>query len=166
MSETITTDNLQVVVFSLVDDKSKKKEDYGVSIDQVREIRPLEAITKVPNTESYVKGIMNLRGMIIPVIDVKEKLGLVNNNPSGQQSRILVSEIDGHLTGLLIDEVEQVMRVPIKDIETTLSGGLESLQYIRGIAKTDGRLIVLLDLVKLLSGTTMPGTTVPSQEAA
>lgn len=156
MSETITADNLQVVVFSLCDDQAKKKEDYGVSIDQVREIRPLEAITKVPNTEAYVKGIMNLRGMIIPVIDVKEKLGLTNNNHSDQKSRILIAEVQGHLTGLLIDEVEQVMRVPIKDVETTLSGGLESIQYIRGIAKTDGRLIVLLDLVKLLSGTNLP----------
>lgn len=152
MSETITTATLQVVVFSLYDEQTQKKEDYGVSIDQVREIRPLEAITKVPHTEAYVKGIMNLRGMIISVIDVKEKLGLKNNNHSDQKSSILIAEIKGHLTGLLIDQVEQVMKVPIENVETTLAGGLESMPYIRGIAKTDGRLIVLLDLENLLSG--------------
>ena len=156
MSKTITTNDLQVVVFSLYDDVTRKKEDYGVSIDQVREIRLLEAITKVPNTEVYLKGIMNLRGMIIPVIDVKEKLGLENNNHTDQKSRILIAEVQGHLAGLLIDEVEQVMRVPIKDVETSLSGGLESIPYIRGIAKTDGRLIVLLDLANLLSSANLP----------
>ena len=122
----------------------------------MREIRPLDAITKVPNTKAYVKGIMNLRGMIIPVIDVKEKLGLGNTHHSDQKSRILIAEVQGNLTGLLIDEVEQVMRVPIRDVETLLSGGLESIPYIRGIAKTDGRLIVLLDLANLLSGANLP----------
>ena len=155
MNQTISAENLQVVVFSLRDDKTKKKEDYGVSIEQVREIRPIEAITKVPNTQTFVKGIMNLRGMIIPVIDVKEKLGFSNGkNDTNQKSRILVGEVNGSLTGLLVDEVDQVMRIPLKDVENSLSGGLESIHYVKGIAKTEGRLIVLLDIARLLEGTT------------
>lgn len=149
MSETIVEGCLQAVVFNLIDQKTNKKEDYGVSIEQVREIRPLESITKVPNAKSYVRGVMNLRGMIIPVIDVKEKLGFSNETKS-QKSRILVADVDGKLTGLLIDEVDQVMRIPLKEIETDLSSDLESLEYIKGVAKISGRLIVLLDIQKLL----------------
>ena len=157
MSETIVEEHLQAVVFSLVDTETKKKEDYGVSIEQVREIRPLESITKVPNAKSYVKGVMNLRGMIVPVIDVREKLGF-NSGLTSQKARILVADVKGKLTGLLIDEVDQVLRIPLKEIETNLSGGLESLEYIKGVAKTSGRLVVLLDMVKLLEhdGTTNP----------
>src|SRR5574337_319554 len=149
MSETVVEGNLQVVVFSLVDKKTAKKEDYGVSIEQVREIRPLESLTKVPNAKRYVKGVMNLRGMIVPVIDVKEKLGF-SSGESNPKTRILVADVNGRLTGLLIDEVDQVMRIPLKEVETNLSGGLESLEYINGVAKTSGKLIVLLDAVKLL----------------
>ncbi|MBM2852277.1 MAG: hypothetical protein HW420_824, partial [Candidatus Nitrosotenuis sp.] len=98
-----------------------------------------------------VKGIMNLRGSIIPVIDVKEKLGLdsgVNTNSSKQ--RILVAEVNNSLTGLLVDEVDQVMRIQTKDIEPVPQGSLESRNYVKGIAKSDKKLIVLLDVTKLL----------------
>ena len=149
MSEIVVEGYLQAVVFNLIDKKTNKKEDYGVSIDQVREIRPLESITKVPNAKSYVRGVMNLRGMIIPVIDVKEKLGF-SSGAASQKPRILVADVDGKLTGLLIDEVDQVMRIPLKEIETNLPGDLESLEYIKGVAKTSGKLIVLLDMQKLL----------------
>lgn len=149
MSEVIVEEQLQAVVFSLVDKITGKKEDYGVSIEQVREIRPLESITKVPNAKRYVKGVMNLRGMIVPVIDVKEKLGF-SSGETNQKARILVADVDGNLIGLLIDEVDQVMRIPPNDVETSLPGGLESISYISGVAKTVGRLIVLLDVPKLL----------------
>lgn len=148
MSETVVEGYLQAVVFSLVDQKTNKKEDYGVSIEQVSEIRLLESITKVPNAKTHVKGVMNLRGMIVPLIDIKEKLGF--SGATSPKSRILVADVKGKLTGLLIDEVDQVMRIPLKEIETNLSGGLESLEYINGVAKVSGKLIVLLDMVKLL----------------
>lgn len=149
MSVIVAGEYVQIVVFSLVDKKNAKREDYGVSIDQVREIRPLEPITKMPNSKNYVKGVMNLRGMIIPVIDVKEKLGL-NGDEHGSHSRILVLDIRGKLAGLLIDDVDQVIRIPAKEIETNLSGGLESVDYVNGIAKTSGRLVVILDMERLL----------------
>jgi len=116
MSETIVEGNLQIVVFSLLDSKLHKKEEYGVLIEQVREIRPLESITKVPNAKSYVLGVMNLRGMIVPVIDVKEKLGFASDGTSSPKARVLVADVGGHLTGLLIDEVDQVMRITSKEV--------------------------------------------------
>jgi purine-binding chemotaxis protein CheW len=154
MSETIIEGNLQIVVFSLLDSKLNKKEEYGVLLEQVREIRPLESITKVPNAKSYVLGVMNLRGMIVPVIDVKEKLGFSSDGTSSPKARVLVADVGGHLTGLLIDEVDQVMRITSKEVETNLSGGLESLEYVKGVAKISGRLVVLLDMGKLLKDTT------------
>ncbi len=154
MSETIVEGNLQIVVFSLLDSKLHKKEEYGVLIEQVKEIRQLESITQVPNAKSYVRGVMNLRGMIVPVIDVKEKLGFSSDGIISQKARVLVADVDGKLTGLLIDEVDQVMRITSKDVETSLSGGLESLEYINGVAKISGRLIVILDMEKLLKDTT------------
>ncbi|MGI0066593.1 MAG: chemotaxis protein CheW [Nitrosotalea sp.] len=153
MSETIVEGTLQIVVFSLLDSELHKKEEYGVLIEQVREIRPLESITKVPNAKSYVKGVMNLRGMIVPVIDVKEKLGFSSDGITSLKVRVLVADVGGKLTGLLIDEVDQVMRITSKEVETSLSGGLESLGYIKGVAKISGRLIVILDVEKLLEDT-------------
>jgi len=154
MSETVIEGNLQIVIFRLLDSKLNKKEEYGVLIEQVREIRPLESITKIPNAKSYVLGVMNLRGMIVPIMDVKEKLGFSSTDTPSPKARVLVADVNGKLTGLLIDEVDQVMRITSKEVETNLSGGLESLEYIKGVVKISGRLIVLLDMMNLLEDTT------------
>lgn len=146
---TVTTETLQVVAFSLIDQNSKKSEDYGVGIEQVQEIRVLETITRIPKAPAHVRGVTNLRGKIISIVDIKQKLGF----PPGEinpGSRILVAEIGGVLTGLLVDEVDQVMRISTSDVEPTPSGTSESSQYVKGIAKTEGRLIIILDLQKLL----------------
>jgi purine-binding chemotaxis protein CheW len=152
-AQLVSLDTFQVVTFSLMD--RQKKENYAIPIEQIREIRAIESITKVPKAKSYVKGIMNLRGSIIPVIDVKEKLGLdsdINTNSSKQ--RILIAEVNNSLTGLLVDEVDQVMLIQTRDIEPVPQGALESRNYVKGIAKSDKKLIVLLDVSKLLEDST------------
>ncbi|MEW6044472.1 MAG: chemotaxis protein CheW [Thermoproteota archaeon] len=151
MAQTVATDSIQVVSFNIVG-SSAKKEDYAIPIEQVREIRAVEKITKVPRSESYVKGIMNLRGLIIPVIDVKEKLGLGAGGSSSSKQRILVADVKGSLTGLLVDEVDQVMRIQTKDIEQAPEGAFESYHYIKGIAKVNERLLILLDVESFLGG--------------
>jgi purine-binding chemotaxis protein CheW len=150
-TQVASADTIQVVSFML-QNQAGKKEDYAIPIEQVREIRAVEKITRVPKSESHVKGIMNLRGLIIPVIDVKEKLGLGTQNTSTTKQRILVTTIADSLTGLLVDEVDQVMRIQIKDIDSTPQAISESHHYIRGIAKLDQRLIMLLDAQILLLG--------------
>ncbi len=150
-TQNVSMESIQVVSFNILN-KSGKKEDYAVPIEQVREIRAVEKITKVPRSESYVKGIMNLRGLIIPVIDVKEKLGLGSEGTNSSKQRILVADVNGSLTGLLVDEVDQVMRIQTKDIEETPQGAFESHHYIKGIAKINERLIILLDVEGLLVG--------------
>jgi purine-binding chemotaxis protein CheW len=150
-TQVASADTIQVVSFML-QNQAGKKEDYAIPIEQVREIRAVEKITRVPKSESHVKGIMNLRGLIIPVIDVKEKLGLGTQNASTTKQRILVTTIADSLTGLLVDEVDQVMRIQTKDIDSALQATSESHHYIRGIAKLDQRLIILLDAQILLLG--------------
>src|SRR5574338_606268 len=152
MSTQVTsTDTIQVVTFMILN-QADKKEDYAIPIEQIREIRSFEKITRVPRSESFVRGIMNLRGLIIPVIDVKEKLGLgTRASTLTSKQRILVVNISGSLTGLLVDEVDQVMRIQTKDIEQAPQGTVES-HYIRGVAKLEQRLVVLLDAEALLLG--------------
>ena len=148
-TQLVSLDTFQAVTFSLMD--SQKKENYAIPIEQIREIRAVESITKVPKAKSYVKGIINLRGSIIPVIDVKEKLGLdLGGNINSSKQRILVAEVNNSLTGLLVDEVDQVMLIQTKDIESAPQGALESHNYVKGIVKSDEKLTILLDIVKLL----------------
>jgi purine-binding chemotaxis protein CheW len=150
-AQTVSFDSFQAVTFCLVD--GQRREEYAIPIEQVREIRAVESITKIPNAKSYVKGIMNLRGLIVPVIDVKEKLGLHSDgNINSAKQRILVAEVNSTMTGLLVDEVDQVMRIQTKDIEQAPQTVLESHNYIRGIAKNNEKLTVLLDAVKFLEG--------------
>lgn len=152
MTQMTTADSLQVVSFSLVNNSNGKKEDYAIPIEQVREIRTIDEITKVPKAKSFVKGVMNLRGVIIPVVDIKDKLGFgITEILEKSKQRILVTEIDGTLCGILIDFVEQVMRIPQKDIGPVPSEAFEDYSYIKGIAKIQGRLIVILDVNTLLS---------------
>ena len=149
--EAVTSDSIQVVSFSLVNESNKKKENYAVPIDQVREIRLVENITKVPKAKSYVKGVMNLRGLIIPVIDIKKKLGFGETNDLGKTKyQILIADVRDSIYGLIVDNVEQVMQIYPKDIEPVPPDTFESHHYIKGIAKINKKLIVLLDIIALL----------------
>ncbi|MEM2159706.1 MAG: chemotaxis protein CheW [Candidatus Nitrosotenuis sp.] len=148
-TQVLTADSFQAVTFCLID--KQKKEDYAIPIEQVREIRAVESITNIPKAKSYVKGIMNLRNLIIPIIDVKEKLGFASQEQTNaSKQRILVIEVNGSQTGLLVDEVDQVMRIQTKDLESAPQTVLESHNYIKGIAKINKKLVILLDVVKLL----------------
>ena len=131
-------------------EEKNNQENYGIPIDQVKEIRPLESLTVIPNSPCYVKGVMNLRGTIIPIIDLKKKLGFSNTQTLNSKMMVLVAEIDSKLIGLLTDGVDQVIKIPSADVDCNVSGGFESISYITGIAKTEKKLVVLLDISILL----------------
>lgn len=153
MAQVAASDSIQVVTFSLENKANNKREDYAIPIEQVKEIRTLEEITKVPKAKSFVKGIMNLRGLIIPVIDVKDKLGFSSTDLSNKsKQRILVAELKDSLYGLLVDDVDQVLRIPSQDIGPAPPGAFEALNYVKGIAKISEKLIVLIDVLPLISG--------------
>lgn len=147
MSEQLSKqENSQFVIFTLF--HNNKKEKYGIEINQVKEIRELENITPVPNSPKFLKGIMNLRGRIIPIIDIKEKLGL-NSEQKNNNSLVLIGEFKENFAGFLVDEVDKVMRASKKDIEHEKTEFIKS-SYVKGIAKISENIIMILDLEKLL----------------
>jgi purine-binding chemotaxis protein CheW len=127
------------------------REEYGVDVRLVQEIIRLSEITPVPRAPESIKGVINLRGRIIPVIDLKRKLGLGDVDP-GRRARIVVVKLRERLVGLLVDAASQVLKVPVSSIEAAPDAVLEiDGDYIRGVAKLPDRLIILMDLQKILS---------------
>jgi purine-binding chemotaxis protein CheW len=135
---------VQMVSFTLDD------VEYGINILSVHEILRMPDITRLPNSPSYIRGVINLRGNVIPVVDVRERFGLPDAVIT-PLTRIIVIEVEERLVGLLVDNVYQVVRVPDKNIDppSELIEGV-SEDFIKGIARHSNRLIIMLSLGKLL----------------
>jgi purine-binding chemotaxis protein CheW len=148
--ETVSPNLFQVITFSLINEANKKKEHYAVPIEQVREIRNFTEITIVPKAKKYVKGVMNLRGLIIPVVDIKKRLGFGEVDLLNKTNyKIIIADVRDSIYGLLVDKVEHVIHISPKDIEPIPSDSFESHHYLKGIVKVQGMLIVLLDIIAL-----------------
>ena len=143
--QTVQQNEQQLVVFDLAD------EGYGVDIGAVREIIRLQEITQVPRTPEFVEGVINLRGKVIPVIDLRKRFGLTVEGES-QDNRIVVVDIGDQDMGVIVDAVTEVLRIPTDSVEPPASViTTADSDYLLGIAKLDSRLIILLDLQKVLS---------------
>jgi len=134
----------QVVVFRL------GSELYGADIGSVLEVSPLLRVTRVPRTPGYVLGVTNLRGRVIPVVDLRKRLGLPATPPT-KETRIAVAELGGDLIGMVVDAVLEVLRIPQSAVEppSPMFTKVET-QNVLGVAQVDGRLIILLDLARVL----------------
>ena len=127
------------------------REEYGVDVRLVQEIIRVSEITPVPRAPESIKGVINLRGRIIPVVDLKKKLGL-GDADLGRRARIVVVKLRDRLVGLLVDAASQVLKVPVSSIDPAPDAVVEiDADYIRGVAKLPDRLIILMDLHKILS---------------
>jgi len=127
------------------------REEYGVDVRQVQEIRRVGDITSVPRAPEFVRGVINLRGRILPVLDLKRKLAL-GEVAASRNSRIVVVRVRERLLGLLVDGASQVPKIPVSRIEAAPEEVVErGGDYIRGVAKLDDRLIILVDLERLLA---------------
>ncbi len=135
----------QLVVFDLAN------EHYGVDIGAVESIIKLQPITAVPHAPAFVEGVTNLRGTVLPVIDLRKRFGLPAEDPT-RDTRIVVVEIEGETVGMVVDAVIEVLRVPEGAVEppSPLITTVDST-FITGIARVDERLVILLDLGKVLS---------------
>jgi len=140
-----TNELLQLVSFKIGD------EEFGVDILKVQEINRMMQITKVPNSPNFVDGVVNLRGRIIPVIDLRTRLGMPRIE-HGKETRIVVVELSGTTVGFIVDEVSEVLRIPknITEAPPEMVAGLDS-EYITAVGKLEDRLLILLDLEKVLS---------------
>lgn len=128
------------------------EEEYGVDVSQIQEIVKMRDITRVPKAPYYIKGVMNLRGNVIPVIDLRKRFSLPFKETT-DQSRIIVFDIKGVKFGIIVDAVSEVIRLPKENIEPPppiAMGGIEA-SYIRGVGKLQNKLIILLDLEKALN---------------
>ncbi len=127
-------------------------EEYGIDVRLVQEIIRVSEITQVPRAPAFIKGVINLRGRIIPVIDLKRKLGLGEVSEAARQSRIVVVKVRDRLVGLLVDGASQVLKVPVASVEAAPEEVVEiDANYLRGVAKLENRLIILMDLTKVLA---------------
>ncbi len=136
---------LQLVSFKI------GNEEFGIDILKVQEINRMLIITKVPNSLSFVDGVINLRGRIIPVINTRVKLKMpkIEHN---HNTRIIVVELKGKTIGFIVDEVSEVLRIPsnITEPPPAIIANVNS-DYITAVAKLEDRLLILLDLEKILS---------------
>lgn len=126
-------------------------EEYGMEIVRVKEVIRTPAITPLPKAPSFVKGIINLRGDVIPIIDLRDKFGLEATEYTAA-TRVIVVDVDGKLVGMIVDAASQVIRIPTDQIEPPppVAGGLPS-DLIEGVGKIGDRLIVLLNIDMILS---------------
>jgi purine-binding chemotaxis protein CheW len=136
---------LQWVTFQL------EEETYGINVMQVREVLRYTEIAPVPGAPDYVLGIINLRGNVVTVIDTRSRFGLIEGEVT-DNTRIIVIESERQVIGILVDSVAEVVYLRASEIDTTPSVGTdESAKFIQGVSNRDGKLLILVDLNKLLT---------------
>jgi purine-binding chemotaxis protein CheW len=140
-----SNDGSQYLTFTLGD------EHYGVDILRVQEIKGYTTVTRIPNTPEYIKGVLNLRGTIVPIIDLRSKFGM----PKIDYTRftvIVVLVIKDRVTGIIVDAVSDVLNIAAKDIQATPQFGANvKVDFINGIGKNGDKLVSLLDVDQILS---------------
>jgi purine-binding chemotaxis protein CheW len=141
-----TTENLrQFISFSVGD------EEYGLELLRVKEVIRVHEITWLPKAPAFVKGIINLRGDVIPLIDLREKFGLESLDQTAQ-TRVIVIEVEGRLMGMIVDSASQVVRIPADQIDPPppVLGG-PSREFITGVGKLEDKLTILLNVDAILT---------------
>lgn len=137
---------VQVVSFRL------GSEEYGVDISQVQEIIRMVEITHVPRAPHFMEGVINLRGQLIPIIDLRTRFGMKRIDAT-KSTRIIVTEIGTKRVGIVVDSVSEVLNIPIENVEEApeMIAGVGT-EYIQGVGKMNDRLIIMLDLTMVISG--------------
>jgi purine-binding chemotaxis protein CheW len=135
---------LKAIVFQL------KDEEYAIPVQQVRSIEKVQHITRVPRTPKFVKGVINLRGVVTPIIDLRERFG-IESLPFNEQTRIIIVALGEMEVGLIVDAANDVLDIPTNSIEPPPEV-IEAIEvdYINGVAKIGKRLLILLNLEKVL----------------
>lgn len=124
-------------------------EEYAVDILDVQEIIRMVEITPVPKAPYYVEGVINLRGKVIPIIDLRQRFGLSEAERT-KETRIVVVDVSRVILGLVVDSVSEVLRVPSSLIESPPNGKQGGAEFHKGVGRIDGRLLIMLNLNRLL----------------
>ena len=136
--------DVQLVIFKLAN------EDYGLPIQKVQEINRMVPVTKLPQTPEFMEGIINLRGRVIPVVDLRKRFGLAVK-PHEDDTRIMIIDIDGQTVGIIVDAVNEVVQMPGASIEPPPPTFILEAQYIEGIGKMEDRLVILLNIDRVIT---------------
>lgn len=145
LNHTVTNAQLlQLVSFSVA------AEEYGLDILRVQEIIRTQQLTRVPNLPDYVEGVINLRGKVIPVVALRRRLGL-EPVACDKNTRIVVVEVHGQTLGFIVDAVSEVLRIRADTVEPTPRIGTMEREYISGVGKLESRLLLMLDLERLMN---------------
>ena len=134
---------LQVVSFEIGD------EEYAVDILEVQEIIRMVEITPVPKAPHYVEGVINLRGKVIPIVDLRNRFGL-GEAESTKDTRIVVVDVSRIILGFIVESVSEVLRIPSSLIESPPNGKQGGAEFYKGVGRVDGRLLIFLDLDRLV----------------
>jgi len=134
---------MKIVVFSVAD------KDYGADISQVREVVRMRKVTPVPDAASFIEGVISLRGKVIPLINLRKKLGF--ESKSGDSNRIIVTKIQDSWLGIRVDQVKDVVTLNDEDV-TKPDEVLKGARYLLGMAKWQGNLVLIADLKEILVG--------------
>ena len=142
MSVEAIEEQMKVIIFQM------HKEEYAIKVNEIQSIERMQTVTRIPGTAPFVKGVMNLRGVITPVIDLREKFG-IEKKELDATTRILITSNDELTLGLVVDGANDVLDIPLHKIEPTpeVVGGVEA-HYLDGVVKLGTRLFSLLNLEK------------------
>jgi len=143
----LTSDILQLVGFQL------GEEEYGIDILKVQEINRVTEITKIPHSPDFVEGVINLRGNVVPIIDLRKRFNMPEREHD-KQTRIVVGEIEDRTVGFVVDAVSEVIRMDSKLVEPPpeiIVGSDDIGKYIKGVGKLDDKLLILLDIDSMFS---------------
>ena len=149
---------LQLVSFHVGD------EEFGLDILRVQEIIRIQPLTRVPNLPDYIDGVINLRGKVIPVSGLRKRLGL-EKQTADKRTRIVVVDVHGQILGFVVDSVSEVLRIHTDTVEPTPRLGKVERDYISGVGKLDSRLLLLLDLERLMNESEVGEAMPPPVEA-
>lgn len=131
-------------------------EEYGVDISQIREIIRIVDITRVPRTPDFMEGVINLRGQLIPIVDLRCRFGMPRAERT-KDTRIIVAEIGSKRVGMIVDSANEVLNIPIEAIEEApeIIAGVGA-EYLQGVGKVADRLVILLDLTMVVTDNQSP----------
>jgi purine-binding chemotaxis protein CheW len=143
--ETRSEELLQLVIFQL------GEEEFGLDIMQVEEIIRIPDITRIPHSPDYVKGVINLRGKIITVVNLDTRFGM-EQKVHDDNSRIIVAEVDENVVGIVVDSVSEVLRLPLSTLEPVpeMISGKINANYLKSVGKLEDRMLILLDITKVV----------------
>ena len=144
MTDKLNQKEIKVIVFQLMD------MEYAINVDAVQSIEKVLSITRIPKTPPYVKGVINLRGLVTPIVDLRERLGLATRELD-DSTRIIIVTLEDYEVGLIVDAANDVLDIPVDSIEPQpeVVGSIES-DFISGVAKVGKHLLIMLNLDKVL----------------